>query len=135
MSYAASSGDKQFPYPWGNQPSPSEALASFCKYGAGLCDFTKIPSVGSHSPMGDGSDGRLADLAGSMWEWALDNWSPQHQQEPCYDCGYISNSFDRSFRGGSWQSIAAEITSTSRSHGDAMKRFQDVGVRCAQDPL
>jgi formylglycine-generating enzyme required for sulfatase activity len=68
-------------YVWGAQPEgPGERLAN---YWHGDFPWRVDPGYGSSSPVGSypPNDFGLFDMAGNVWEWTDDWWSPQHRVE------------------------------------------------------
>ena len=108
---AAGGTDGRF-YPWGNDP-PNAIRANF--------NF----QVGSPSPVGSHPDGASPygahDMAGNVWEWVLDEYSPTFyahspRKNPVnlFD-GSIEAGPDRSLRGGGWFSPAWNLRVSGRT--------------------
>ena len=149
--YAASGGESESTYPWGNTPALSDALDSTAAYanynclGDGsapaTCAFTDILKVGS-KPMGAGKYGQL-DLAGSVDEWLLD-WYADYPAA-CENCANLSMpemlptlhdaSTNRVVRGGDWLYVAVGLTAQYRFHDRSDGRYDFVGFRCARSAL
>jgi sulfatase modifying factor 1 len=132
--YAATGGDGGYPYPWGDE-APSASLATYACNGdgdvSGPCSSQEITPVGSH-PLGKGRYGQF-DLAGSMWEWALDAYADY--APTCDDCANLTGS-TRLWRGGSWYSQVTQISPRFRASRDAATLTVEsryVGFRCAHD--
>ena len=127
-SYAASGGDEQRLYPWGDEvPGANLDLAVY-----GCCGQSGIRGVGSVGV--PGRFGQL-DLAGNLAERTLGTTNPP----VCTDCVSQPNLFDdaevdHGVRGGSYASSAAEVTSGSHVLGDAGERDTQTGFRCARPP-
>ena len=125
--YAAAGGSDERKYPWGSA-EPSATLAAY--------DSTQpIPEVGSR-PAGAGRYGQL-DLAGSVPEWALDDWGSS-APAVCNNCAVAF---------GEYRGIRSEFAYTGASALRAAKRFYDsaghfgrepsaraAGFRCARTP-
>lgn len=138
-NYAAAGGTEQRLYPWGNEPVPDAEHASFDCVADGSaaqeCEATDLLPVGS-LPSGDGKYGH-ADLAGSMFEWALD-WHGVYA-DPCNNCANIdAPGVDnaRTAWGGDWSHEPALLFSYSRVGytavaGEPTQAFH--GFRCARD--
>jgi formylglycine-generating enzyme required for sulfatase activity len=101
--YAASGGDEQRLYPWGNA-APDCAHANS---GAGLCG-DQVNRVGSKSPLGDGRWGQ-SDLAGNLHEWTqdwfvYDNLSSDalYTSTTCNNCAELAPTSLRVAWGGSF---------------------------------
>lgn len=133
-SYAASGGNAQRTYPWGEAvPGANASLAIYgCYYnGTGMCSgVTNIAPVGS-VPAGDGIF-KQSDLSGNVWEFVFD-WSGQNIIQPCTDCAQTSVGDYRTMRGGSFTYGAEYLTSDIFA---AFNGVRDVGVglRCARAP-
>ncbi|MGK3959452.1 formylglycine-generating enzyme family protein [Sorangium sp. So ce118] len=139
-NYAAAGGDEQRAYPWSSPAADTTIDGSYAAYdcaGDGnaseLCAFDDIQDVGSRSTKGDGR-WRQADLAGGVWEWALDRYADYTAEPPCDDCANLTAASNRVFRGGSFGSNASYLLSPFRSDHDPSDRSGYVGVRCARDP-
>jgi formylglycine-generating enzyme required for sulfatase activity len=137
--YAAAGGDSELLYPWGNSPIPTNAQTSppfaYANYGCmgdgsayGACALNDILPVGSKSA----GAGRYTqqDLAGSVWEWALD-WSASYGAN-CNNCANLTDAVYRIGRGGGYGSSASNLPVSNRldiapgTHSDAN------GFRCAK---
>jgi formylglycine-generating enzyme required for sulfatase activity len=137
-NYAAAGGDEQRTYPWGEEaPDPSRAVFDCTADGsnAAECAVSDIPRAGSRSPDGDGRWGQ-ADMAGSMFEWALDADAP-YSDDPCVDCAVIDASTSRVVRGGAWFEVNPEddvfLQANGRNRHGMSDVLPDLGVRCARD--
>jgi formylglycine-generating enzyme len=136
-NYAAAGGTQQRQYPWSDPASSTTIDASYAVYGctgdgsaASQCATGDILKVGSKSPSGDGLWGQ-ADLAGNMWEWALD-WYAGYTG-PCMDCANLVTASDRVVRGGSFDYGASLLLSSFRNNNDPSGSI-GVGARCARTP-
>jgi formylglycine-generating enzyme required for sulfatase activity len=75
------------------------------------------------------------DLAGSMWEWALDIQASSFPvEDPCNDCVNLSGSADRAIRGGSWFEGPSYLTTYERLVDPPDSTWHNVGIRCARSP-
>ncbi len=135
-NYAAVGGAAQRVYPWGSEdPGMGAAYAVYgCYYSnpSGLCmggDY--VAPVGS-APMGDGFFGQ-SDLAGSVWEWNLDEYVSPYPA-PCADCAALTGGAQRVLRGGAYDRGKDFLLNTSRTSSDPAARLSDVGLRCARTP-
>jgi formylglycine-generating enzyme required for sulfatase activity len=108
-------------------------LAIDCTYANyNVCPSAAAQRVGSLSPKGDGKWGQ-ADLAGNVWEWALD-WYGGFQV-PCNDCANLTTGTVRLARAGSFANSAPfERGGYRLNNGTPTQRVKDVGVRCARAP-
>lgn len=128
-------------YPWGSTP-PTAALAVYCDQVpvmmTGECTAVNAPAhvvgVGSRSPGGDGP-WKQADLAGSLWEWALDADTPYSSMctKDCY--AFPSMDGRRAIRGGAWDYSAYYLAGGLRTADMAMPNdMSKMGIRCARVP-
>ncbi|KYF75030.1 hypothetical protein BE11_25530 [Sorangium cellulosum] len=137
--FAAAGGDEQREYPWSAPPDSTvidDRHAVYDCTGGGAeddsCTMSDIQPVGSRSEQGDGKWGH-ADLAGSMWEWALD-WAGDYP-EPCEDCATMEDGGSgRVIRGGTWYSDDSYLRTSHRNAYPPSVRYSHVGVRCARTP-
>lgn len=141
--FAAAGGSEQRTYPWGDA-LPTPALAVYgCKFdGQDGCSNADLPVVGS-TPAGAGRWGHL-DLAGSVWEWALDVYADSYSSDPCDNCANLIETPEdiqmmtdgRVFRGGDFQfddmGIESDLRAASRLGFDAKFPDQTRGFRCAR---
>ncbi|WP_437654712.1 formylglycine-generating enzyme family protein [Sorangium sp. So ce1182] len=137
-NYAAAGGNQQRPYPWSNSISDQEINGSHAVYDCmadGVmprsCAFNDILPVGSKSPTGNGRWGQ-ADLAGNIWEWALDSFVDY--QLPCNDCATLRGVLDGVIRGGGWSSGVLSLLSYERNDYVQSDHGPGIGVRCARTP-
>jgi formylglycine-generating enzyme required for sulfatase activity len=138
--YAAAGGAELRKYPWGSDdPGTQSQYAMYdCYYPtgrAGNCTgLTNIAKVGS-TPKGLGRYGQL-DLAGSVWEWCLDQFAPY--ANPCADCAYLSGATNRVLPGGGFHTgLSPYLLSANRVGVDYATTYRGtygVGVRCARAP-
>jgi len=135
--YAASGGDSDYLFPWGNTPqlNDMQTTADFAVYkclGDGLsdCSFADILPVGS-KPVGQ-SRYLQRDLVGSLEEWVLD-WYGAYPSTEARNFAQIDVGSNRIYRGGSWNSVGANLNSTYRDVF-AVPQFRSyyVGFRCAR---
>jgi formylglycine-generating enzyme required for sulfatase activity len=134
--YAAGGGTELRQYPWvGAVVDIEHALYGYCGNGVSSdCTVASIAEVGS-KPAGAGKWGQL-DLAGSMWEWALDvQGSPFPLEDPCDNCAALAGLSPRMIRGGSWYEGASALTVDNRGANDSPdSSWHNVGIRCARTP-
>ena len=140
--YAAAGGANELTYPWGDTPVPDneqDSTAAYANYASmgdgsapGVYAFTDILPVGS-KPSGLGRFGQM-DLAGSMWEWALDWYASPYPTNSCDNCANLSAASVRVVRGGSWGYAAAYLTAASRYDNGPAFRNNNFGFRCARTP-
>jgi len=139
---AAAGGNEQREYPWSNPPNSKAIDTTFAVYDCWgdndptTCGANDILPVGSKSIHGDARWGH-ADLSGSMAEWVLD-WFSVDYPTPCSDCAQLTPSAGRVVRGGAWNSVDLDVTtSIRRSSTPTLTEAQDierdaVGIRCAR---
>jgi formylglycine-generating enzyme required for sulfatase activity len=139
-------------YPWGNEPEPDEAHATFGSMHHGPTD------VGT-TPAGAGPYGTL-DQAGNVWEWVQDVYGPTYYQDgPSTDpsgpsCEEAVRAYDRLrargldgftgtnpipttcervLRGGAWNYGGPGLRSSNRVHHAPTFHIRFSGFRCAAD--
>ena len=132
--YAASGGEQDRLYPWGQTPIPNNIDTPYAVYnclasGTSECTFPDILPVGSR-PMGIGRYGQL-DLAGSLAEWALD-WLAPYPPTMSQDYAKLSGGTQRVIRGGDWGSFSTDIAAPFRTAEDPAPGRAYVGFRCAR---
>lgn len=112
-------------YPWGNDP-PSSTLANFDQHVNGTT------AVGSY-PSGASPYGAL-DMAGNVWEWTQDGYSPDfYSISPVLNPESASPVNRRVLRGGNWDSNSEGIRSANRFWAFPGRNDTD-GFRCANSP-
>ncbi|WP_437670080.1 formylglycine-generating enzyme family protein [Sorangium sp. So ce131] len=135
LNYAAAGGDWQREYPWGSGIDGEHAVYRCTADGsvAGDCTLNDILPVGS-MPLGDGRWGH-SDLAGNLWEWAMDWWS-EELFLPCLDCVFIGADTElrRVTRGGSFRAPEGDLRVAERDKSGHEDRVNNIGARCARDP-
>jgi len=128
--YAAAGGDENRLYPWGSESPADETERSNSRYSAG----TSNKDVGSH-PAGAGRYGQQ-DLAGSLWEWTLDQYDPGYYSgagAECVNCASIGAQSTPVFRGGDFQKPAINLRTAQRNFGRSLgDQWADIGFRCAR---
>jgi formylglycine-generating enzyme required for sulfatase activity len=130
--YVAVGGSNNDIFPWGSTPMPTCELAN----GPGCAGA--VTSVGSY-PSGSGRWGHM-DLAGNVWEWALDSYSASWYSlgpVPCVDCANLSTSLSTRINRGaafSYGNIPSWLRGASRHDNDPTLRNLSTGVRCARSP-
>jgi len=134
--YAAAGGDENRLYPWGSA-TPENTLAAFdCLYaGTSSCAFEDIAEVGS-LPAGAGRWGHK-DLAGNMYEWALDWYDSGWYAgggAVCDDCANLNTDSNRVVRGGFFSLGAGGLRAANRDSRYPTNRYHSLGFRCARIP-
>jgi formylglycine-generating enzyme required for sulfatase activity len=140
--YAASGGNKDSKYPWGDVPdltNEQDATAAYALYGClgdgsarEVCSFADILAVGS-KPQGDGLFGQ-SDLSGSVYEWAFDWLEPYPSTAQTNYVHTTTSDVYRVMRGGDWYSLSDFDYSEYRTGYQPYIRAAAVGVRCARAP-
>ena len=136
-NYAAAGGAEQRAYPWGpTTPGADANLAVYGCYfnGSGSCTgLTNLAPVGSVTA-GNGKWGH-ADLAGNVWEWALDWYASPYAEAQCTDCARLAPSSARVLRGGDFGAIASSVLTSRRLDlTPATQWYYGLGARCARSP-
>ncbi len=134
--YAAAGGPENRRYPWG--PAEPTALLAVYNYGE-MYDPAPfaLAAPGTHRA-GRGRWGH-DDLAGNVFEWALDQYSEYFAQEgaeghACGDCANLGTvEDDHVLRGGGWGSTAHSLASVNRDRDSGRVEPSRAGVRCAYD--
>jgi formylglycine-generating enzyme required for sulfatase activity len=129
--YAARGGLVDKAFPWGDE-DPNPARANYA--GSGL---QAVCAVGQYPPNGFG----LCDMAGNVWEYCLDEWSPYRAgpQTEAADGGlqYPGDSFlavttRRVIRGGSWGGAPVNLRVAYRDSHPPEGAGPHVGFRCVR---
>jgi formylglycine-generating enzyme len=135
----AARGDSGRRFPWGFFWNPGLA-----NHGAPSLSFD--PSAGA--PSSDDGYGLLApsvafgsaasphgvvQMAGNVWEWTLDSFSPVRAQPLSVDPQIQLDNGQRVVRGGSFRSPAIALRVTHREGRSETRGYVDVGARCVYD--
>ncbi|MFH2005726.1 MAG: formylglycine-generating enzyme family protein [bacterium] len=122
--YAARSGGKRFPYPWGKQ-RPSCKLAVMAYVGCAVNGPERVCS----RPLGNTLHG-LCDMAGNVWEWTADWHNRTYSGAPSTADAWTSGSrSDRMTRGGGWGMMDTNSRSTYRTSRRATTKVGYLGFR------
>ena len=131
--YAAAGGAEERLFPWGGALPSAEAARANTSYS----DASPFTAVGSH-PTGGAKWGQQ-DMAGSLWEWTLDSYSPSWYasvESSGTDVCYLTGSAGRVVRGSSWYGSDASLRGTSRLNQPPVFPSPTagtvLGVRCAR---
>ena len=115
-------------YPWGDTPPKARQHANFARR------YNRPMPVGQF-PKGESPNG-IADLAGNVWEWCLDEYSPTFYQQP--NGGVPQNPLNLRFRdvlrarvirGGAWDVGRAFIRSSLRFKFYPLDSTHTIGFR------
>ena len=115
-------------YPWGNTPPKARQHANFARR------YNRPIPVGQF-PKGESPDG-IADLAGNVWEWCLDEYSPTAYQRNAK--GVPRNPLNLRFRdvlrsrvirGGAWDVGSAFLRSSLRFKFYPLDSTHTIGFR------
>ena len=115
-------------YPWGNTPPKARQHANFARR------YNRPMPVGQF-PKGASPDG-IADLAGNVWEWCLDEYSPTAYQQNSK--GVSENPLNLRFRdvlrarvirGGAWDVGRAFLRSSLRFKFYPLDSTHTIGFR------
>jgi formylglycine-generating enzyme required for sulfatase activity len=142
-NYAASGGVEQRKYPWlagAGEPGTNGLAIYGCFHnGTGTCTgSTNLAPVGTVSA-GNGKYGQ-SDLAGNVWEWALDWLNPTgtkvgtYDETTCTNCSYLVGGSTRVIRGGSFDYGVDDLRTSARGFLAPSDRNISLGARCARTP-
>lgn len=111
-------------FPWGPEFDPQKKQA---RGGFQLRD--KTSPVGSYPPNKFG----LYDMAGNVWEWVADWYSPKYYfMEPLYNPRGPSRGVMKVRRGGAWSDHVKAMKTGYRDWSYPFSRsYSDIGFRCA----
>ena len=124
----AARGTKARVYPWGDTPPKARQHANFARR------YNRPMPVGQF-PKGESPNG-IADLAGNVWEWCLDEYSPTTYQENSK--GVSENPLNLRFRdvlrarvirGGAWDVGRAFLRSSLRFKFYPLDSTHTIGFR------
>jgi formylglycine-generating enzyme len=127
-NYAAAGGTEQRVYPWSSPPASTTLDYSHAVYDDGGAIAPQ--NVGSKSPKGDSKFGQ-ADLAGNVWEWALDSYA-NSLPASCANCANLGSAAHRVVRGGSFNYNASYLLVSPRCDDPPAGRYAGLGARCAR---
>jgi formylglycine-generating enzyme required for sulfatase activity len=118
---SAARGSEGTAFPWGEE-EPGKGDAARANHWA--IDVRHASPVGAFP---SGNRGRLADLAGNVWEWCLDEWSSKGPWKP--PRGMSPRGSPRVVRGGSWGVIPGGLRCAYRRGNGPRDRLQGLGFR------
>ncbi len=122
----AARGTEAQMYPWGNEPPKARHHANFARR------YNRPMPVGTF-PKGASPDS-IADLAGNVWEWCLDEYSPTfyqngHQTKNPINLRYRDVLRARVIRGGAWDVGSAFLRSALRFKFYPLDATHTIGFR------
>lgn len=128
-------------FPWGNTPATGEQ-ANFCDLGCPgkIVDVDKRDGFRDTSPVGNYPLGvspyGLMDMAGNVWEWVFDYFSPGYYQiSPERNPQGPQSSRHRVIRGGAWNNISEGVRVVQRTDVNPEMSLDTVGFRCLVDAM
>jgi formylglycine-generating enzyme required for sulfatase activity len=136
--WAATGGDGRA-YPWGNEPPTCEradftpgvlarpAADAGC-HGGGPSKVGSHPAGAKRWPSGD-----IQDLAGNVWEWCLDNYTPYPDKVETDPNHFRSDTGFHVVRGGGWNRSAAGIQAAFRGSSIHTYQVPGLGFRCVKN--
>ena len=125
-NYAAAGGAEQRVYPW-SSPATSTSVDTTRGIFAGSGG---VAVVGSR-PLGNGRYGQ-SDLAGNLWEWAVDGYVSPYAAGTCTNCSNVAPMFDAVNRGGGFDHVATAAIASLRNSSGGYPPDQNGGIRCAR---
>ena len=115
-------------YPWGNQ-SPDCSFANSFNNANGTACVGDTTAIGSY-PNGR-SDFGLMDMAGNVWEWVGDYYSPSYyESSPPENPTGPDLGMEYVVRGGGWSGSWLYLQTTTRAYDLNYYRGADLGFRC-----
>jgi len=132
----AARGTTEFPYPWGGEAEEGLSKANYLRLNeTGKGEYVgRTTDVGSY-PEGASPYGAL-DMAGNVYEWVADWFSPTYYQEsPARNPqGPDSGSSLKVLRGGSWKSNRFDSIDRYMNYPGLKDPSFHIGFRCVQSP-
>jgi formylglycine-generating enzyme required for sulfatase activity len=122
--YAARAGTTTA-YPWGAEVGHGNANCRNCFGEAAAHDVYGTRPVASFAPNPWG----LYDMAGNVWEWTADCWSPSHDGAPTDGSAVGGACGERVIKGGSWYYFAPMSRPAARARNGAEVWSYNIGFR------
>ena len=138
--YAATSGGKNYKYPWGNEEATCERAVIFGNgdYGCGSGGTMRVCSkdAGNTKIEGLSADKQLCDMVGNVWQWVQDKYQNTYADTPTDGSASEDSDSDRVLRGGPFRATTAgNPQAVHRRNGDPAGRngrSGSVGFRLAR---
>ncbi len=128
--FAARSGGKDNPYPWGNAvPTCDFAIIAETDEVAGCGENRPWPVC---SKPGGNTDQELCDMAGNVWEWIEDFWHQNYVDAPTDGSAWLESSLYRVARGGGYVQNDTFVSTRNRTFFTQLSTTTDIGFRCAK---
>ena len=130
--YAARSGGRTITYPWGSEDVSCQSAVMRGGGGHGCGRGATWPVCSR--PQGNSAQG-ICDLAGSVWEWTLDQYREHYRGAPSDGAPRCSSprceelGATRVIRGGSWSYEGSFLRSAHRSYYSPNEYSADLGFR------
>lgn len=125
---AASGGGRVVKYPWAHGEPSCERAIMLSGQAAGCGTLATWPVCSR--PLGNSPDG-LCDMAGNVWEWVADQWTPDPGTPVIKGMGDFS--IYRVIRGGSWRSGPKDLEIGNRD-GETFNLIDfNTGFRIVRD--
>lgn len=118
-------------WPWGDAPPTCDLAPHLAQQGGpnpGLSTCTPGPEAPDARPAGASPYGALA-MAGNAWEWTSDWYHPAVYAPGRHDPGGPGEGPAHVLRGGSWSTLATNLSVSNRMSG--LVEGSASGVRCA----
>ncbi|HZK17093.1 MAG TPA: SUMF1/EgtB/PvdO family nonheme iron enzyme [Anaerolineaceae bacterium] len=127
----AARGSQANLYPWGNHDPDCTLANSLNNPNATSC-VGDTTMVGSY-PLGSSQYG-VMDMAGNVWEWVADYFSPNYYADsPTENPTGPESGTERVVRGGGWSGSWRYLRTSSRAYDLPFYSGADLGFRCAMD--
>ena len=131
--FAARSGGKAQPYPWGELPADCQRAVMPDDKGPGCGQDATAPACSR--PRGNSAHG-LCDLSGNVWEWVADCWHKGYRGAPVDGSAWTTACKDpgrRVVRGSSFLNGTVDnLRAASRDSSPAAERYHSIGFRCVR---
>ncbi len=140
----AAKGETMKKYPWGDIPpyNNGKYRANYQTLYFGEDGFHKTSPVGFYNGKNlytesGRSPYELNDMAGNVWEWVQDWYSPTYYRQSQYanptGPEELYSEKTRVIRGGSWKKKYNEVYTTTRNSIQVRVKEEDLGFRCVRN--